>query len=191
MTSMTSRARAGVLGLALAATALTGCSTADPDAPPDPSWSVPCPKPDSGAQQAADFADLTLPCLGDESEYPIGTLNSRPLVITLWASWCKPCADEAPALQQTVKELGDQIDIIGVDTQDTRDKGRFFAEDFKWTFPSVFDESGQVLRSQGLPGLPATFVIAPDGTTAKTFSGGDLTAEELIDAVNQTLEEAP
>ena len=185
---MRARWTAGVVAAVLL---LAGCATptgSSSDTEPDgPSWVVDCPA--AADRQATDFTDLVLPCLGGGGDYRLGGVADRPLVIALWASWCAPCATEAEELQQFWQEHRTEVTMIGVDTQDTTDRGRYFAEDFGWTFPSVFDPDGVVLRSQGLTALPATFVVAADGSTVATFTDGSLTAERLARAVSTAMKE--
>jgi thiol-disulfide isomerase/thioredoxin len=180
-----------IVAAVLAVGVLAGCtSTAEPRDTTDiePGWAVPCAEAGSGAGgEADDFAGLSLPCLADGDEHTVAAWDDRPLLITLWASWCMPCAAEAPELQRFHTELGDQVAVLGIDTQDTRDKGRYFAEDFSWTFPSLYDERGQVLHTAGLSTLPATFLIDTDGRTVARFTQGDLTAEQLTDAAAEEL----
>lgn len=153
-------------------------------------WSVACPVI-SESVEAADFADMTLPCLGTDNDYTIGMTGDQPLVLTLWATWCAPCVAEAPALQELHEKLGDKLTVVGVNTQDNQDKAKFFAEDFGWTFPSVFDERGLVLRSQNLVSLPAIFMIDAEGETVATLTEADLDAQDLLDAAEEHFGLAP
>src|SRR5215207_9741889 len=42
----------------------------------------------------------------------------KPVVLNFWASWCGPCADEAPLLQDAARRYGDRFTFIGVNVQD-------------------------------------------------------------------------
>lgn len=152
-----------------------------------PTWSVECPKASGETTEAEDFADLKLPCLANEKSTAVGAINKHPKLITLWASWCKPCADEAPALQKFHKQLGDKVTVLGVNTQDTQDRGKYFAEDFGWTFPSVFDKEGTVMHSQQRTALPATYLIDKNGKTVASYTKGDLTTQDLLDDAQHKL----
>ncbi len=154
---------------------------------PEATWSVSCPDAEKSGS-ATDFPSQDLPCLGGDDTYDVAALHSGPKLVTLWASWCKPCRDEAPAFEEFHKAMGDEVTVIGVDTQDAPERGRYFAQDFSWTFPSVVDENGSVMRSQGISALPATFLIDADGNTVTTFSSGNVTAQDLFDAAETELE---
>ena len=166
---------------AAAALATTGCSGADLGAAdgtePAPTWSVPC---EDGTTPVEPAGALALPCLGDESETAVG-VGDKPLVVTLWASWCRPCIDEAPEIEAFHLAHGDRVDVLGVDTADTRRQGLWFAEDFGFTFPSVFDADEELRTALGFPGLPGIAFVNPDGTVAAVLNEPGVTAERLTE----------
>lgn len=161
---------------------LAACSNESP-APgvsaeaPEPTWSVACA---SGATAIDGVGDLELDCLGDEAATSVGP-GSKPLVVVLWASWCGPCQAEAPEVEAFHQAYGDQVDVLGVDTADTRDIGRSFAEEFGMTFPSVFDPEEAVRIGLGIPGLPGVAFVNPDGTVAALVAEPGVTAESLAE----------
>ncbi|MDA1360663.1 TlpA disulfide reductase family protein [Glycomyces luteolus] len=144
---------------------------------PEPTWSVACA---SGSTAIEGVGDLELDCLGDEAATVVGP-GEKPLVVVLWASWCGPCQDEAPEVEAFYQAYGDQVDVLGVDTADTRDAGRSFAEAFGMTFPSVFDPDEAVRIGLGVPGLPGIAFVKPDGTVAALIAEPGVTAESLTE----------
>src|SRR5438128_9203396 len=44
--------------------------------------------------------------------------SGKPVVVNFWASWCGPCADEAPSLQDAARRYGDRVTFVGVNVQD-------------------------------------------------------------------------
>ncbi|ADD40780.1 TlpA family protein disulfide reductase [Stackebrandtia nassauensis] len=161
---------------ALTASCSSGGQTAD--ASQDVDWDVPCDESDIGTA-AEDFKDFTLECLSNGKDHALGVLDERPTVITLWATWCGPCRKEAPEFRKFHEEYGDQVNLIGVDTQDDRSSGLAFAADAGWRFPSVSDPKGSVMRARGITALPATFLIDEKGTTVATYNDPGLTFEKL------------
>jgi thiol-disulfide isomerase/thioredoxin len=170
-----SRAAAALTVLALAACAAEDADPAAPTGDAAPTWSVACA---AGATPIEGVGDLELDCLGDGSAAAVGPIG-KPLVVVLWASWCLPCRDEAPEVEAFFQAHGDQVDVLGVDTADTADAGRFFAEDFGMTFPSVFDPDEAVRTGLGVPGLPGIAFVDADGTVAELVVQPGVTAESL------------
>ena len=82
----------------------------------------------------------------------------RPVVINIWASWCPGCVAEAEDLRRFA-EAHPEAQVIGVDIQDTRGGARDFYRRWGWTWPSVFDPSGEIAAGLGLQGLPTTLFL--------------------------------
>lgn len=164
--------------LLVAAGCSAGASDGDrPEAAVEPTWSVAC---EQGEVPIAPLGALSLPCLGDGAETAVG-VSDRPLVLVLWASWCRVCAEEAPEIEAFYQAHGDRIDVLGVDTADTAERGRWFAEDFGLTFPSVFDADETVRIALGVPGVPAVAFVAPDGTVTEIVAEPGVTTESLTE----------
>jgi len=94
------------------------------------------------------------------------------VVVNIWASWCPPCRQEAPQLEQTwMRYRSRGVRFIGVDHQDTRAGGLSFVREFGITYPVAFDPGGTVAARYGAVGVPTTFVVTPDGRLAYRFLG--------------------
>jgi cytochrome c biogenesis protein CcmG/thiol:disulfide interchange protein DsbE len=85
-------------------------------------------------------------------------------VINFWASWCKPCEEEVPLLEQVWQEHRDDgLVVVGVDSQDFTGDARRFAERNGITYPLVHDGPGDVMRRYDLTGLPETYFLDRQG----------------------------
>jgi thiol-disulfide isomerase/thioredoxin len=167
--------------LALAAvTLLAGCTADTPDTAPasaDPGVRdvdtalQSCPEQTGDTVEAADaLPPLSFDCIGG------GTLDlSRapgvPTVINVWGSWCGPCREELPIVQQLADEAGDRVQVVGVVASDTLTAADSFAADAGVTFPNAFDQQNDLLTEEGLRGAPYTFFVAADGTLTHTETG--------------------
>lgn len=111
----------------------------------------------------------------------VGPTAGRPMVINFWASWCGPCYTEAPHLENAWQRHRDEVDFVGIQTQDrnARAAGRTFVERFDLTFPNVIDDDSRTSIAFGLFGVPETFFVHADGTVAYKHAGPVTT--ELLD----------
>ena len=135
------------MAVAAALLALTAC-TADSDAddagdageqtePAAVETDLP-PCPAGSGEPAAGDPVLTLDCLGGDT-LDLAEAPGVPTVLNLWASWCAPCREELPYVQQLSEAAGEQVRVLGVDTKDGVPQGTSFAADAGLTFPSAFD----------------------------------------------------
>jgi thiol-disulfide isomerase/thioredoxin len=106
--------------------------------------------------------------------------RGKPLVLTFWATWCEPCRDEYPLLNELAKQYAPQgLKVVGVSMDDDGDiilMRRFLAR-YKPIFPNFRKKAGGEveLRQVASPGwggsMPATFFYAKDGRKAGEVMG--------------------
>ena len=104
--------------------------------------------------------------------------EGRPLVVNFFAEWCQPCRDEMPAFEDVHEELGDQVAFLGINPNEPVDAARRIVEDTGVTYDIGRDPNGALMEAFSVTGLPATFVIAADGTIASSHPGA-LDADDL------------
>lgn len=147
----------------------------------------PCQKLPMGdhAVDTAGLPALELPCLTTPHSVDLQRLGGKPALVNLWASWCGPCRDEMPRLQEAYRAVGDQVAFVGVDTRDSGAAAAGFLEDVGTTYPQLADPSGKLLGFAHTPGLPVTLVLGADGKIVARHIGelDDDDIEELLGAV--------
>src|SRR5216684_3616057 len=121
--------------------------------------------------------------------------RGKPLLINFWATWCEPCRDEYPLLNELAKEYGPKgLRVVGVDSDQDGDlilMRRFIAR-YKPVFPNYRkqhgDESGfQSVVSPDWNGLlPASFFYDKDGKQVGHVFGAS-TRETYETAIRQLL----
>jgi thiol-disulfide isomerase/thioredoxin len=97
--------------------------------------------------------------------------RGRPALITFWASWCGPCAREAPALERFSLSPAGHGRLVGVDWSDASSGARSFIRRFRWTFSNLRDSEGTVGNAYRLIGLPTTFVVDSSGHIRAVLRG--------------------
>jgi cytochrome c biogenesis protein CcmG, thiol:disulfide interchange protein DsbE len=188
------RARPAAASALILAGLLAGCSAdgTDPDAPPPaqaegPSPFAPCPDQlDQAVAGGAALPALAFDCAGG------GTLDLArapgvPTVVNLWGSWCGPCREELPVLQEFADGAGDRVQVLGVISKDGLPQAESFALDTAVGFPSAFDGEGELMAQLGLNGLPYTAFLAADGTVAHSELGPIASVDELRGLVAEHL----
>ena len=135
--------------------------------------------------------DFTLERLDRKGELALASLRGEAVVLNVWASWCLPCKDEAPFLEQTWrKQRGRGLVVVGLDARDFRKDARRFARRFDLTFPLVYDGPGDIADSYGVTGFPETFVLDRSGEVVDAFAGAvnsEEDRERLRAAIDQAL----
>jgi peroxiredoxin len=118
-------------------------------------------------------ADFTLPALGGE-DVRLSELTGKVVLINFWATWCGPCRDEMPAMEQLWTRLKDQgftILAISLDNKRSRSRVDKFIKKFKLTYPILLDPEESVSDRYRTVGLPTSYVVAKDGTIAGKVIG--------------------
>ena len=82
------------------------------------------------------------------------------MIVNFWASWCGPCKDEAPFLQETYERHRKQgLVVLGVDVEDLRRDARHFMSRYGITYPNVRDGRKATIGKWGVTGYPETFFV--------------------------------
>lgn len=165
---------------------LAGCATGSdaPTAQPARSTTVvvplkPCPEqPARPARGSVTLAGLRFSCAGGGS-LDLGRAPGVPAVVNLWGSWCAPCRDELPILQQLADSAGDRMRVLGVISKDGLPQAASFAVDAKVTFPSAVDGEGSLMAAAGLNALPVTYFLDAGGGVVFTQVGPVKSIAEL------------
>jgi thiol-disulfide isomerase/thioredoxin len=117
----------------------------------------------------------------DGSSHTLGEMEGTPVVLNMWATWCKPCVKEMPAFDEVAAGT-DAVRIIGVNVADEAADAEAFATELGVTYEQFTDPSGELSDAFAVTGLPATAFIDADGKVVEVHAGA-FTADELRDAI--------
>lgn len=102
----------------------------------------------------------------------LSTYRGKPLLINVWASWCGPCRQEMGSLQRLAQRYnGKQFNVIGISTDDYRDRAEAFLKQSNTTFSNYIDHQLFLENMLGADRLPLTLLVDADGRVLGKFYG--------------------
>lgn len=123
---------------------------------------------DIGQGQAPDFT------LKSQSgaNLKLSELRGEVVMINFWASWCGPCRQEMPKLEELYaryKPLG--FTILGVNIEEDSSKAKALLKDIQVSFPVLFDDQNEVSRLYQVAAMPSTVLVDRDGNMRYLHKG--------------------
>jgi len=121
-------------------------------------------EPLSGPEVRLGGADVTT-----GAAVSLGKLKGRPVVVTVWASWCKACSAQVDPLRRFAAT--DRVSVFAVDTQEDAEAARAFLAAHDLSIPTVADEDGHVAAKLGVRELPTTIFLTSDHRVSSMWEG--------------------
>ncbi len=119
-------------------------------------------------------------------EVKLSDLRGKIVLLNFWATWCKPCKEEMPAMQTSYEKLRDQgFVVLAVNELEDAEKVAEHIRTHGHTFPVVMDHDNRVANRYGVVGLPASFLIDQQGIVREHIFGNLLTEERIADMVRR------
>jgi cytochrome c biogenesis protein CcmG, thiol:disulfide interchange protein DsbE len=115
--------------------------------------------------------EVTLVGFAGHSDVVLTRYRGRPLVINLWATWCAPCVEEMPALQQVATATRGTVAFLGVNVADDPDAARAFVAKLGITYDLASDPHQDFARRVAAFGMPTTLLVDPQGTIVYRRTG--------------------
>ena len=132
--------------------------------------------------------------------HKLSDYKGKVVFLNFWATWCGPCQIEMPHIEELYNEYGQNtgdVIFLGVSNPKTQeypqnqdvdiDGTKKFLTDNGYTFPSVFDETGDVFRSYFIGSFPTTYMIDTDGNIYG-YVAGSLSKEKMQSIIQQTID---
>lgn len=115
----------------------------------------------------------------DGDTVSLADYRGQVVLLNVWATWCRPCVQEMPALERLHDALGAEgltvlavsVDAPAPGLEDPNEAVRAFASQLGLTFPILVDASGRIEGTFRVSGLPSTFVIDREGTLRQRILG--------------------
>jgi cytochrome c biogenesis protein CcmG, thiol:disulfide interchange protein DsbE len=121
----------------------------------------------------------------DTAEY-----EGKVIVINFWASWCKPCEEEAADLEEAWKMYQDRGDVVflGVNYVDIESPAKEYLEKFAITYPNGPDLRTKVSQMFRILGVPETYIVGKDGRLEYVKKGPFRSLNEITSAIDAALD---
>lgn len=147
------------------------------------------------AQNATLPQNITLKALDGSSVQTSALQNDgKPMIISFWATWCKPCNRELNTIKEVYEEWQEEtgVKLVAVSIDDARSATRVkpHVDGQGWEYEVYIDQNQDFKRAMNVVNVPHTFVINGKGEIVwqhTTFVEGD--EEELLEAVKKAMEE--
>ncbi|MBT2684908.1 redoxin domain-containing protein [Bacillus sp. ISL-37] len=119
---------------------------------------------------------FTLKNLAGE-EVSLNDYRGKKVMLNFWATWCPPCKEEMPAMEQFYKENSKEVEILAVNL-DPQNNVKSFVKDNELTFPILLDQDGTTQQTYSIISIPTTFIIDEQGLILKKHIGS-MTYEQI------------
>ena len=141
----------------------------------------------SGPAVAAD-AEWAAP---GNAHFSLENYAGKVVYVDFWASWCKPCRHSFPFMNQLQAQFGDELAIVAINVDESRDDALRFLEALEPQFEIVYDPRGELAAAFDVPGMPTSYLFSREGRLLQRHIGFKKSQIEALrktvaDAVNET-----
>ncbi len=145
-------------------------------------------RPPAAGMPASEFSLMDL----DGKSHKLEQYRGKIVLLNFWATWCKPCTTEMPAMQTVYDQLREKgFVVLAVNELEDERKVREHIEVYKHTFPVLLDQENKVANQYGVFGLPVSVFIDQNGVVQEYIKGGLLTEAKIQDIVARIQAAAP
>ena len=118
--------------------------------------------------------------------------RGKIVLLNFWATWCKPCTTEMPAMQKIYDKLRDKgFVVLAVNELEDDAKVREHIKQYGHTFPVLMDRDNKVANQFGVFGLPVSVFIDEKGVVQEYIKGGLLTEQKIDETVARIQKQEP
>ena len=133
--------------------------------------------------------DFSLPRLGGGEPVRLAGLRGRVVLVNFWATWCKPCEDEMPAMQRLYEALaGPAFELLAISVDEDPAAVSRFRDRLGLGFPILLDPDQRVARAWQTFRFPETLLVDANGTVVERYVGPkEWDAAAYVDLIRRLL----
>ncbi len=126
--------------------------------------------------------DFTLKSLSGEN-FKLSELRGEVVMVNFWASWCGPCRQEMPLLEQLYKRYQPMgFTILGINVEEDTGAAKKVLQELPVSFPILFDQENKISERYQVSAMPSTFLLDRDGKLRYLHKGYQPGYEERYQA---------
>lgn len=138
------------------------------------------------------FAELPSVQLKDVNGNTVNTAelsnDGKPMVISFWATWCKPCKRELKAIHEVYPDWQDETGVkliaVSIDEAQNVQKVKPLVDGMGWEYDVLLDPNGEFKRQMGVTDVPHAFIVDGQGNVVWSHKGYvDGGEEEIIEVL--------
>jgi thiol-disulfide isomerase/thioredoxin len=123
----------------------------------------------------------------DGKDWDLASLRGKVVVVNFWASWCGPCVDELPVLNQLARKDPARVAVVGANFKEPLDSIERFAGAHPFAYPVLRDRSGEMFKVWTAGVMPTTILVDRQGRarwrSVGEIQAGDPGLQAAIDAL--------
>jgi thiol-disulfide isomerase/thioredoxin len=130
--------------------------------------------------------DFTLPVVSggeDGARVRLSDMHDKLVVLDFWATWCGPCAMQAPILDRIARKYQDDVVVLGINVGESPALAKSYAEKKGLSYPILADVEGEAQAAYGATTLP-TIVMIDRGGNIISFTQGVVRQAALERVIN-------
>ena len=140
------------------------------------------------------FAELPSVLLTDVNGNTVNTAalsnDGKPMVISFWATWCKPCKRELKAISEVYPDWQDETGVklvaVSIDEAQNAAKVKPLVDGMNWEYEVLLDPNGEFKRQMGVSDVPHAFIVDGQGNVVWSHKGYvDGGEEEIIEELRK------
>ena len=127
---------------------------------------------DDPVSRGVEAPAFRLPVLGESSPVSLDQYRGKVVLLNFWATWCKPCEDEMPAMDRLYRALRPEgFEMFAVSVDEEPDAVETFRQRLGVSFPILMDPRQEVSRLYQTTGFPESLLIDSKGMIVERYVG--------------------
>ena len=123
----------------------------------------------------------------DGETMSLSSLRGTPVMVNFWATWCGPCRIEMPLFINAHDSHGDDLVVLGVNSQEDPETVTRYVDAMGISFPVILDRDGQTSLVYRVRALPTTFFVDADGIVVRAHRGAIVSRPQLRPLLDEIL----